>query len=252
MVSVCSFWGTRSGCKRGKRCKFLHIEKDSGVVNNHFERHSRSLRSIVLGLLSKAGSETEIGKVVFGFEKKQTVVKIQVRSRQASSAAYAVRHSGGFWQDDGTWFCAAGADPMRSQDIYHCTSVDGGWNILEQNFIRNSVDCSPQGVYGTADLSNSWYDCGATIVMTYVGAVCSVKQSKQFPGAVKPGLILCYQRSVKEWIADEAAVEIKEVWFEVSCFLSWLRDTKGVTRVPSEVEAEERAEPPAKKQRIDR
>ena len=73
MVSVCSFWGTRGGCKRGKRCKLLHIDKESGVVNEHPERHSRSLLSIVVGLLSKAGSETEIGKVMFGFEKKQTV-----------------------------------------------------------------------------------------------------------------------------------------------------------------------------------
>ena len=62
--------------------------------------------------------------------------------------------------------------------------------------------------------SNSSYDCGATSVMKYVGAVCSVKQSKRITGAIKPGLTLCYNRSVKKvlvwqgpvalWLGDRA------------------------------------------------
>ena len=79
-----------------------------------------------------------------------------------------MQHSGGYWKDDGTWwFSAAGEKAIQSQDIYHCTYVDAGWSILEQSFIRNSVICSPQGVFGTADRANSSYDCGATIVMKY-------------------------------------------------------------------------------------
>ena len=52
---------------------------------------------------------------MFGFEKKQTVVKIQVRSREGASAAYAMQHSGGYWKDDGTWFSPAGEKAVQFQ-----------------------------------------------------------------------------------------------------------------------------------------
>ena len=46
---------------------------------------------------------------------------------------------------------------------------------------------------------------------------------KKITGTIKPGLTLTYSRSVKEWIADEAAVEIKEVWFEVKSMMRFLK-----------------------------
>ena len=107
------------------------------------------------------------------------------------------------------------------------------------------------GDHRTTHAHSVFKDCGVTIVMKYVGAVCKLKQSKRITAAIKPGLILCYNRSVKEWIADEAAVEMKEVWFELNSFLPWLRAMKGITRAPSEAEAQERAERDAKRKRVE-
>ena len=58
-LAVCAFFGTRKGCKRGKKCQNVHMKKGGEVVS-----HGRAdtLKEEVLAYLAEVGSRTAVGR----------------------------------------------------------------------------------------------------------------------------------------------------------------------------------------------
>ena len=85
----------------------------------------------------------------------------------------SVQHAGGYWKDDGIWFGAAGDKTIQNQEITALLSMLVG-RFLSRTWFETMWVGHLKESTGTADHSNSSYDCGATIVLKYVRAVCSL------------------------------------------------------------------------------
>lgn len=219
----CSNWGTRAGCRFGKRCRLMHVQHDGRLRSRsppQISDRPESVEDVFDGWLRR---ERPVLRVVdknlankpHGSGEQLLVLKIE-GPPPAEEAQIALRAQGISWQ--GSWLGSSTRDGGLPDRLYHCTSVEAGLNIMKEGIIRNSEQHTPAGVYHTKDLSNSFYDHGCTVVTVPYGALVNPDRSKKLVThrcALPAGVIVTVKRSLLEFVADSRSLSIVEVWFSL-------------------------------------
>ena len=241
-MEVCAFYRTRGGCKRGKKCAKLHIDKNGRVKNPKPSRDSckMKIRKALMQVLREAGSETQLGRLDFDTlslgSREDSIVQVQCQGKAACLAALnAARTNFVDGVAENRLFGVSGTSVP--ENLYHRTTIAAGINILVEGRVRNSEHCHPAGVYTCADMSGSFYDQGAVVVIRPIGFLASKRASKQIDDKIPPGVVVVKERSVKEFVLDESSHQVISVWFVVDQLLQWFRET-GVAEIEAEIGAQ--------------
>ena len=156
LPEACRFDGTPRGCRRGRRCRDLHIAPDGSVVPTSGPPDSGArlrdswrcrLHAALRAHLDAAGSQTELAGSAYTRDAGEPRVRFSLDAvRQPSQRAWEVTSRGGLELPDGSWLTPMGAIAAGETAyhaglvvFYHGTTVERGLQTLEAGHVQARV-----------------------------------------------------------------------------------------------------------------
>lgn len=238
---ICAFYG-RGGCKRGKACKFRHVDPKTGRSptgrSSAWRNHAvaNMTRNVATGswvaragvgqalarffikhkpMLTYQGCTTENGETTL--ELTPLAVSSVAQQMMRSHSVFVMTSSGKRLELHGQ-HCE-----VHGKTVYHCTGL---WAALSSLMVGHlcAGHAAPTGVYFSQQ-KQPYYDEGACFEANLIGIYPSKKAFKDFEEGVVPlGVLLHNDRSAKDWICCPFSHQLMKLTVKQSLLESFLQD----------------------------
>ena len=240
---ICGFYGHSGGCKRGKRCKFRHVDPKTGRSpdkgrSSAWRNHpvATMTQNVATGSwVARAGVGQALARF---FRKHKPMLTYQGCTNEneettlvltplaVSSVAQQMMHSKSVsvkTSSDKHVALNAQCCEVHGKIVYHCTGL---WAALSSLMVGHlcAGHAVPTGVY-FSEKKQPYYDEGACFEANLFGIYPGKKAFKDFEEGVVPlGVILHNDRAAKDWICCPFSHQLMKLTVKKSLLESFLQD----------------------------
>jgi len=229
-VEVCPLYGHANGCRRGKRCQFLHVKDDGSLAKTRATPHlepdapqgyADQFRNLVLTslrrFLERAGSRTSVLGASFrdgaDFVRVTVETAMQPSEEARSVGAARSRRGRGSFHIEPT---RHGSEPV----FFHGTNVQAGLEILRDGCFKVARN-TPVGIYTTLEWPSRPYNDGCVVEILANARLMSIAETHDViaetqQAEVPEGFICAVKRSVREYVHNPRSIAVLAVTFKTS------------------------------------